>query len=72
MNAEIKMANRFGEASLSPEQAKAMEAGVSDLLAKSMAAFCAEIRALKYFQIGILITVLICFAGLIFAILIRS
>ena len=72
MNAEIKMPNRFGETILSPEQSKAMEAGVSDLLAKSMAAFCAEIRVLKYFQIGILITVLIGFAGLIFAILTRS
>ena len=72
MNAEIRTLNRFEEAGLNPRQSKAMVVGIDDLLVKSMAAFRAEIRALKYFQIGILITVLIGFAGLIFAVLTRS
>ena len=72
MNAEIRTLNRFEEAGLNSGQSKAMVVGIDDLLVKSMAAFRAEIRALKYFQIGILVTVLIGFAGLIFAVLTRS
>ena len=72
MNAEIRTLNRFEEAGFNPGQSKAMVVGIDDLLVKSMAAFRAEIRALKYFQVGILITVLIGFACLIFAVLTRS
>ena len=75
MNAEIKALDRFEEAGLNPGQSKAMVVGIDDLLVKSTAAFrtevSAEIRALKYAQTGTLIAILIGFAGLIFAILIR-
>ena len=49
-----------------------MVVGIDDLLVKSMAAFRAEIRALKYAQAGTLIAILIGFAGLLVAILTRA
>ena len=72
MNAEMKSLNRFEQAGFDAGQSKAMVVGIDDLLVKSMAAFRAEIRALKYAQTGTLIAILIGFAGLIVAILART
>ena len=72
MNAEMKSLNRFEQAGFDARQSKAMVVGIDDLLVKSMAAFRAEIRALKYAQTGTLIAILIGFAGLIVAILART
>ena len=72
MIAELEPPGRLGEAGFRPKQSKAVVVGIDDLLVKSMAAFRAEIRALKYAQAGTLIAILIGFAGLTVAILTRA
>ena len=72
MIAEREPPDCLREAGFRPRQSKAVVAGIDDLLVKSMAAFRAEIRALKYAQTGTLIAILIGFAGLLVAILPRA
>ena len=87
MNAEIKTLNRFEKADFDGEQSKAMVAGIDDLLVKSMAVFREHfdhrfgtlensLRSLQNFQtislLSIVAAMLFGFAGLIFAILVRT
>ena len=87
MNAEIKTLNRFEKADFDGEQSKAMVAGIDDLLVKSMAVFRehfdhrfsaleSSLRSLQNFQtislLSIVAAMLFGFAGLIFAILVRT
>ena len=74
MNAEIKTLNRFEEAGLNPGQSKAMVVGIDDLLVKSMAFIDHRFSALEHamrFQmigmIGVIVAILLGFAGLIYA-----
>ena len=74
MNAEIKTLNRFEEAGLNPGQSKAMVVGIDDLLVKSMAfidhRFSALENAMRFQMIGmigVMVAILLGFAGLIYA-----
>ena len=82
MNAEIKTLNRFEEAGLDPGQSKAMVVGIDELLVKSIAfinhrfdaidhRFAALENALRFQMIGmigVIVAILLGFAGLIYAI----
>ena len=79
MNAEIKSLNRFEEAGFDAGQSKAMVVGIDSLLVKSFALFNHRIDAVESamrFQmiglIGIIVAILIGFAGLFYAILTRA